>query len=42
MSKVKRAYKDCVMYFEEDRLNDAEIAKELCVTRANVCKMEKY
>ncbi|WP_025401060.1 DUF603 domain-containing protein [Borrelia crocidurae] len=41
MNKVKRAYEDYAMYFEEGRLNDAEIAKELCVSRANVCKMRQ-
>ncbi|WP_024653069.1 DUF603 domain-containing protein, partial [Borrelia persica] len=39
MSKVKRAYEDYAMYFSEGRLSDAEIAKELGVSRANVCKM---
>ncbi|WP_041177090.1 DUF603 domain-containing protein, partial [Borrelia crocidurae] len=41
MSRVKRAYEDYDMYFEEVRLNDAEIGKELCVSRANVCKMRQ-
>ncbi|ETZ17706.1 hypothetical protein BDCR2A_01373 [Borrelia duttonii CR2A] len=41
MSRVKRVYEDCVMYFSEGRLSDVEIAKELCVSRANVCKMRQ-
>ncbi|AHH07938.1 hypothetical protein BDCR2A_01328 [Borrelia duttonii CR2A] len=33
MNKVKRAYEDYAMYFEEGRLNDAEISERaLCFT----------
>ncbi|WP_038363965.1 DUF603 domain-containing protein [Borrelia persica] len=41
MSKIKRGYEDYVMYFNEGRLSDSEIAKEMGVSRANVCKMRQ-
>uniref|UniRef100_UPI0004653360 DUF603 domain-containing protein n=1 Tax=Borrelia persica TaxID=44448 RepID=UPI0004653360 len=41
MSKIKRGYEDYAMYFNEGRLSDSEIAKELGVSRANVCKMRQ-
>ncbi|WP_024655188.1 DUF603 domain-containing protein [Borrelia hispanica] len=41
MSKIKRGYEDYAMYFSEGQLSDTEIAKELGVSRANVCKMRQ-
>lgn len=39
MTKVKKSYDDYVAYFSEGHLSDADIAKEMGVSRANVCKM---
>ncbi|QTL83973.1 DUF603 domain-containing protein [Borrelia miyamotoi] len=39
MSRIKKTYNDYIVYFKECRLNDAEIAKELGVSRVNVGKM---
>ncbi|ATQ15345.2 DUF603 domain-containing protein (plasmid) [Borrelia miyamotoi] len=38
---IKKTFDDYVVYFKEDRLNDAEIAKELGVSRVNVGKMRR-
>ncbi|AOW96096.1 DUF603 domain-containing protein [Borrelia miyamotoi] len=41
MSRLKKTYNDYIVYFKEGRLNDAEIAKELGVSRVNVGKMRR-
>ncbi|AHH04336.1 Hypothetical protein BHY_1385 (plasmid) [Borrelia nietonii YOR] len=45
MRRVKKSFDDYVVYFKECRLNDAQIAKELGVSRVNVgemrCKWEE-
>ncbi|UPA18748.1 DUF603 domain-containing protein [Borrelia puertoricensis] len=41
MCKEKKSFDDYVMYFNEGKLNDTGIARELGVSRANVCKMRR-
>ncbi|QTL84311.1 DUF603 domain-containing protein [Borrelia miyamotoi] len=41
MSRLKKTYNDYIVYFKEGRLKDAEIAKELGVSRVNVGKMRR-
>ncbi|QFP42716.1 DUF603 domain-containing protein, partial (plasmid) [Borrelia miyamotoi] len=41
MSRIKKTYDYYVAYFKEGRLNDAQIAKELGVSRVNVGKMRR-
>ncbi|UPA18666.1 DUF603 domain-containing protein [Borrelia puertoricensis] len=41
MRREKKSFDDYVMYFNEGKLNDTGIAKELGVSRANVCKMRR-
>ncbi|UPA14352.1 DUF603 domain-containing protein [Borrelia turicatae] len=41
MSRVKKSFDDYIVYFREGKLNDASIAKEMGVSRANVGKMRR-
>ncbi|UPA12546.1 DUF603 domain-containing protein [Borrelia venezuelensis] len=41
MSREKKSFDDYVVYFNEGKLNDTQIAKEMGVSRANVCKMRR-
>ncbi|AHH04392.1 Hypothetical protein BHY_1442, partial (plasmid) [Borrelia nietonii YOR] len=41
MRRVKKSFDDYVVYFKEGRLNDAQIAKEMGVSRVNVGKMRR-
>ncbi|QTL84275.1 DUF603 domain-containing protein [Borrelia miyamotoi] len=41
MIRLNKTYNDYIVYFKEGRLNDAEIAKELGVSRVNVGKMRR-
>ncbi|WP_367613221.1 DUF603 domain-containing protein (plasmid) [Borrelia hermsii] len=41
MRRAKKSFDDYVVYFKEGRLNDAQIAKELGVSRVNVGKMRR-
>ncbi|WP_051428606.1 DUF603 domain-containing protein [Borrelia coriaceae] len=39
MSRFKKSFDDYIVYFKEGKLNDANIAKEMDVSKANVSKM---
>ncbi|AHH05867.1 DUF603 domain-containing protein (plasmid) [Borrelia miyamotoi] len=41
MIRIKKTFDDYMVYFKEGRLNDAEIAKEMNVSRVNVGKMRR-
>ncbi|WP_084543161.1 DUF603 domain-containing protein [Borrelia hispanica] len=41
MNKVKKSFDDYIVYFNEGKLSDAQISKEMGVSRANVCKMRR-
>ncbi|UPA09691.1 DUF603 domain-containing protein (plasmid) [Borrelia nietonii YOR] len=41
MRRAKKSFDDYVVYFKEGRLNDAQIAKEMGVSRVNVGKMRR-
>ncbi|AFI31890.1 DUF603 domain-containing protein [Borrelia crocidurae] len=41
MNKVKKSFDDYIVYFNEGKFNDAQISKEMGVSRANVFKMRR-